>query len=93
MNGVIKCPVCGKAINLVVEESASTSTTSEIEALSQTLVTGLAVVPQTSEPFQGDQSAKSCEPVHQHTRLAVGLDGSKIPSEGEILFISILFYY
>ena len=92
MNGVFKCPVCGKAINLVVEESASTSTTSETESLSQTLVTGMAgIVPQTYEPFQGDQSVRSCEPVCQHTRRAVGLDGSKIPSEGKILFISYSF--
>lgn len=77
---------------MVVEESTSTTSTSETESLSQTLVTGMAIVPQTSELFEGDQLATSCKPVYHHTRRAVGLDGSRIPSEGKILFISNSFF-
>ena len=80
VNGV-KCPICG---NLVVEESRPTTFTSGTEsALSQTLVTGMAIVPQTPEPSQGDQSATSCESVYQRTLLAVGVDGRKTPTEGK----------
>ena len=79
----VECSICGKAINLVVRESAaSTTSTSETEsALSPTLATGMAIVPQTPEPSPGDQSETSCEPVDQRTLRAVGLDGSKIPIE------------
>ena len=91
VNGV-KCPICGKAINLVVEESGPTTFTCGTEsALSHILVTGMAIGPQTPEPFPGDQSATSSEPANQRTLRAVGVDGSKIPIEGKILFIFYSF--
>jgi len=91
VNGV-KCPICGKVINLVAEESGPTTFISGTEsALSQTLATGMAIVPQTPEPSPGDHSATSCEPVYQRTLLAVGADGSKTPIEGKypvhVLFV------
>lgn len=91
-----KCPICGKVINLVVEESAATTSTTETEsALSQTLTTGMVMVPQTPESPLHDQSATSCEPADQRTLCAVGLDGRKIPIESRypvhFLFVKYAF--
>lgn len=83
VNGV-ECLICGKVINLVVHESAPATSTSETEtALSQTLVTGMVMVPHTPEPSPEDQSATSCEPVDQRALCGAGLDGSRIPIEGK----------
>ena len=83
VNGV-ECPICGKLISLAVDESAPVTSTSETEtALSQTLVTGMVIVPQTYESSPGDQSATSCEPIDQRALCAAGLDGSKIPIGGK----------
>lgn len=77
VNGV-GCPICGKVINLLVEESTATTSTSETEsALSHTLATGMVMVPPESSLVH-DQSATSCE----HA-CAVGLDGKKIPIESK----------
>lgn len=82
----VECLICGKVINLVVHESAPSTSTSETEtALSQTLVTGMVIVPHTPEPSPGDQSATSCEPVDQRALCGAGLDGSRIPTEGKYL--------
>jgi len=91
VNGV-ECPICGKVISLVDDKSAPATSSSETEtALSQTLVTGMPIVPQTPEPSSGDQSATTCEPVDQRALCAAELDGSKIPIEGKypvhILFV------
>lgn len=91
VNGV-KCPICGKVINLVVEESAPATSTSETEsAFFQTLATGMVMVPQTPEPSPGDQSATTCEAVDQQARCAVRQDGSKIAIESKypvhVLFV------
>lgn len=82
----VECLICGKVINLIVHESAPSTSTSETEtALSQTLVTGMVIVPHTPEPSPGDQSATSCEPVDQRALCGAGLDGSRIPTEGKYL--------
>ena len=78
-NGV-KCSICGKVINFVLEECGPTMFTS-----GTTLPTGMGIVPQTPEPSSGDQSATSCEPIYQPTLRAMGVDGSKIPIEGKVL--------
>ena len=78
-NGV-KCSICDRVINFVLEESGPTMFTS-----GTTLATGMAIVPQTPEPSPGDQSATSCEPVYQPTLRTMGVDRSKIPMEGKYL--------
>lgn len=79
VNGV-ECPICGKVINLLVEESTATTSTSETEsALCHTLATGMVMVPHTPESsLEHGQSATSCEPA-----CTVGLDGKKIPNESK----------
>ena len=72
---------------LAVQGSAAATSASETEpchgsALSETLVTGLVMVPQIPEPaLENSQSAGhcSCQALDQRTPGAIGQDGNKIP--------------